>query len=70
MGIALDRYKAVNLSQNKGSLQIPALFLIFLIDVTSILLIIPYSLHMKVQVTINRDIFCTNIIFSGKTTME
>ena len=49
MGIALDRYKAVSLSHIKGSVQIPALGIIFIIDITSILLIVPYSLHMKVN---------------------
>ena len=53
MGIALDRYKAVSLSYNKGSWQIPAWGFIFIIDITSILLIMPYSLHMKVNIRSN-----------------
>ena len=52
LGIAMDRYRAVNLTYNKGAYKISAKAFIFIIDIISIILIIPYSLQMKVNIFI------------------
>ena len=46
----MDRYRAVNLTYNKGASKMSAMTFIFLIDITSIILIIPYSFQMKVLI--------------------
>ena len=46
----MDRYRAVNLTNSKGACKMSAMTFIFLIDIISIILIIPYSFQMKVLI--------------------
>ena len=70
MGIAFDRYRAINssLPNRQPRNNMVAMMTIFLIDLVSIILIFPYALNMNVRKCL--DISFAVILDSGRYLME
>ena len=49
LGIAWDRYKALQLHYRARKVGTSAIFVIVAIDVTSVMMMVPYCLNMEVQ---------------------